>query len=245
MNQDKSKNNTLEFYVINMDKDKSRLITFTEQMNAQGLAFTRHMGPLIKTQKVSFFGRSYKVRARGYIGVALAHLTLWEQIAEKGEDGIYYNILEDDEVIRENYKEKILAEINNIQGKIDFFNLSVIRPMGTEMYPGILKITNKKFSGKTPNIWLGSYIITAGGAQKILYYFSKEIKDLNKNFDRILVRILHKHNNEINSYVLQDREKHSMHYEVESSKKEINNYHFIFRVVKKIKQLLKSNNKGL
>ena len=111
--------------------------------------------------------------------------------------------------------------------------------MGNEIYPGILKISDKKFSGKTPNIWLGSYLITSEGARKILYYFNKEMKDLNKNFDRIIVKLLHQHNDEINSYILKDREKYSMHYEVESSKKEINNHHFIFRLAKIIKQLLK------
>ena len=239
MNQDTSINNKLEFYVINMDRDKSRLIRFTKQMKAQDLSFKRHVGPLINTNKVLFSGNTYKVRARGYVGVAMAHLTLWENISEKGEENIYYNILEDDEIIRKNYKENILTEIKKIQGKIDFFNLSVIRPMGNEIYPGILKISDKKFSGKTPNIWLGSYLITSEGARKILYYFNKEMKDLNKNFDRIIVKLLHQHNDEINSYILKDREKYSMHYEVESSKKEINNHHFIFRLAKIIKQLLK------
>ena len=91
--------------------------------------------------------RKYRVYARGYVGVALAHLTLWEKIS-KIERDIFVNIFEDDEVIKENYEENIMKELSKINGPFDFFNLSVIRPMGFEAHPGILKINDKNIGSK-------------------------------------------------------------------------------------------------
>ena len=76
-----------------------------------------------------------------------------------------------------------LHELKKTKEGFDFFNLNVMRPLGTEIYPGILKVTHKKYGKKTPNIWLSNYIITSKGARKILFYLKKDIKGLNRNFD--------------------------------------------------------------
>ena len=107
--------------------------------------------------------------------------------------------------------------------------------MGLEVCPGILKISDKNIGFKDPNIWLSNYIITPEGARKILHFFNKEVKNINKNFDRVIVRILHKHCDEIDSYVLKDREKYSLHYEKESSKKDINQHNIFFKLLKLIR----------
>ena len=222
------------YYVINMDKDVERLEKFSSNMKSQNLDFLRHVGPLIESKYIQFNNKSYRVYARGYVGVALAHLTLWEKIS-KMKDDILVNVFEDDEVIKENYEQNITHEINRIGASFDFFNLSVIRPMGKEIQPGILKIDNKNIWFKDPNIWLSNYIITPKGAQKILSYFNNEVHNINKNFDRVIVKILHKYCDLINSYVLESREKYSLHYEKESSKKDINQSNVLFKVIKSIR----------
>ena len=224
----------IQYYVINMDKDRQRLETFSSNMKKQNLEFSRHTGPLVETKQITFNNRKYRVYARGYVGVALAHLTLWEKIS-KIEKEIFVNVFEDDEVIKENYEENIMKELSKINGPFDFFNLSVIRPMGFEAHPGILKINDKNIGSNDPNIWLSNYIITPCGARKILSFFRNEVKNINKNFDRIIVKILHKHCNEIQSYVLEAREKYSLHYEKESSKKDINQHNILFRIIKLIR----------
>ena len=59
--------------------------------------------------------------------------------------------------------------------------------------------------------------------------------NINKNFDRVIVKILHKYCDLINSYVLESREKYSLHYEKESSKKDINQSNVLFKVIKSIR----------
>jgi len=226
--------NKIEYYVINMDKDVNRLETFSSNMKKQNLNFSRHVGPLIETKHITFNDRTYRVYARGYVGVALAHLTLWQKISTMNND-LLINVFEDDEVIKENYEENINKELNKINYSFDFFNLSVIRPMGLEVQPGILKINSKNIGSSDPNIWLSNYIITPEGARKILSFFSYEVKNINKNFDRVIVRILHKHCDAIQSYVLEAREKYSFHYEKESSKKDINEHNILFKIIKLIK----------
>ena len=226
----------MRFVVINMDKDKARLEEFTKMMDAQGLPFERHVGPLIESKNVSILDATFNVYARGYVGVAMAHLTLWENIAHRNDE-YYYIVFEDDEIIRENYKDNILSELKKVKEEFDFFNLNVMRPLGTEIYSGILKVTHKKYGKKTPNIWLSNYIITSRGARKILSYLKKDIKSLNRNFDSLFVHVLHKYCNEINTLILKDREKYSIHDEAISVKKDINNSNAFFNVVSAIKRI--------
>ena len=224
----------ISYYVINMDKDVDRLEKFSLNMKNQNLDFQRHVGPLIKSKYIQFNDKSYRVYARGYVGVALAHLTLWEKISNINDD-ILVNVFEDDEIIKENYEQNITFEINRLGVSFDFFNLSVIRPMGIEVQPGILKINDKNIWFKDPNIWLSNYLITPKGARKILSCFSNEVHNINKNFDRVIVKILHKHCDIIDSYVLESREKYSLHYEKESSKKDINQSNILFKIIKSIR----------
>lgn len=227
------------FFVINMDKDTDRLLFFKEQMDKQGLSFDRHKGPLIDSKVITFAGNNYSVHAKGYVGVALAHLTAWKRVAQMDDDNLLCNIFEDDEVLRDNYKENVMAEVNKIKGPIDFFNLNVIRPQGSEVVPGILKIDGDISGKKIPNIWLSNYIITPIGARKILALISKEVTNLNINFDRTFVKLIHKHCKTINSYILKEQDKHSIHDEDESSKKEMNNKHIFFKAVSLIRKIFR------
>lgn len=229
----------VKFFVINMDKDKERLDAFAKQMSAQSLDFERHAGPLIDTKNVIFAGNTYPVRAKGYVGVAMAHLLLWEKIAKLDNDYLLCNVFEDDEIIKEDYLLSIKTDIDKIHKPIDFFNLNVIRPMGTEIAPDILKVSDKKIGKKAPNIWLSNYIITPIGARKIIELVSKEVKSLNCNFDRTFVKLIHKHCESINSFVIEPRNKHSIHDEVESSKKEMNRSNPFISLFASIKKLIK------
>ena len=228
----------MRFVVINMDRDKARLDKFTKMMAAQDLSFKRHVGPLIESDTASVLDTTFNVYARGYVGVAMAHLTLWEDIAHRNDE-YYYIIFEDDEIIRENYKNNILHELKKTKERFDFFNLNAMRPLGTEIYPGILKVTHKKYGKKTPNIWLSNYIITSKGAHKILSYLKKDIKNLNRNFDSLFVHVLHKYCDEINTLILKDREKYSIHDETISIKKDLNNSNIFFSIVSTIKRMIK------
>ena len=89
-------NSKILYYVINMDKDVERLENFSLNMKNQNLAFERHVGPLIQSKHIQFNDKSYRVYARGYVGVALAHLTLWGKIS-KMDEGLLINVFEDDE----------------------------------------------------------------------------------------------------------------------------------------------------
>lgn len=223
--------NDIKFFVINMDKDKDRLLAFKEQMDKQNLSFERHPGQLIDSKIVTFNGKVYNVVAKGYVGVAMAHLSLWEKISLLKDDYCICNVFEDDELLKENYFSNIKEELQSLNEPIDFFNLNVIRPMGKEIAPGILKVADKEFGKKVPNIWLSNYIITPVGARKIIKLITKEVTNLNINFDRTFVKIIHKHCDDLNSFILKEQDKHSIHDEDDSSKKEMNNKHFLYKTV--------------
>lgn len=226
-----------------MDKDTDRLKSFKAQMDRQKLSFERHVGPLIESKNIDFAGKTFPVMAKGYVGVAMAHLTAWEKVAAFEDDNLLCNIFEDDEILKEDYYQNIISEIEKIDEPIDFFNLNVIRPQGSEIAPGILKITGEIVGKKVPNIWLSNYIITPAGARKILNFIASEVTNLNINFDRTFVKLIHKHCNTINSYILKEQDKYSIHDEDESSKKEMNNKHLFFRAVSLFRKLF-SKNKG-
>ncbi len=207
----------LKFYVINMDKDKDRLESFSKQMENHGLEFERHVGPLLTENCVSFLDKTYKVHAKGYAGVAMAHLTLWEKVSKLEDDTLLCNVFEDDELLKENYLQNLNAELEKIDEDIDFFNLNVIRPLGKEIAPDVLKISDKKFGKKFPNIWLSNYIITPKGARKILSLLSENMKSLNVNFDRTFVKIIHEECECLNCFVMKPQDKLSIHDEDVSS----------------------------
>ncbi len=227
----------IKFYVINMDRDKERLETFTTQMSQQNLTFERHIGPVIDETEVSFGGNSYRVSAKGYVGVALAHLRLWEKIAQLEDDTLLCNVFEDDEVLKDNYLQNVTNEILKIDEGIDFFNLNVIRPLGKEVAPDILKIVHKTFGKKNPNIWLSNYIITPLGARKIIKLVAERVTNLNVNFDRTFVQIIHEESDNLNCFILKPQDKLSIHDEEESSKKDMNNKHILYRIVSLIRKI--------
>ncbi|ERP31339.1 glycosyltransferase family 25 protein [Chitinivibrio alkaliphilus] len=230
----------IRYYVINMDKDGDRLERFRQQMDAQGLSFTRHAGPLLQKNTVSLFGKTFRVTAPGYAGVALAHIRLWQKIGQLENDACLCNVFEDDEILRANYAENLHREIEKIPGDIDFFNLNVIRPLGKKVAPDILKVVHPTFSRKRyPNIWLSNYVITPGGARRILKLLEQNMKHLNMNFDKTFVETIHRSCDQLNCYILAPMNKLSIHDEDESSKKEMNNKNWVLRMYGAVRDLFR------
>jgi GR25 family glycosyltransferase involved in LPS biosynthesis len=215
-------------FVINMDRDTQRLEIISQLFASQKIPFDRHVGTLIDSTILTLFGRRFRIRRVGNAGVAIAHLTLWKKISSMEEQGVVYNILEDDELIKDRYVENLQQVLSTLNEPFDFFNLNVLRPCGIPVAPEILKIQHKKLKRKLPNIWLSNYLITPQGAKKLIdQLFLKHKFNINTDFDRTLVRLLHKRQSSIAAFVLNETNKYSFHYEKTSSKKELNRSFFM------------------
>jgi len=126
----------------------------------------------------------------GDVGAALAHITLWEHIAQQvGPDDIVL-VMEDNVLFTPLSLNGTCDAIAAVRD-FDYLNLRVLRPLGTPFSPdlGIRQITKEhKWSTiqaeqdkagnvwqKMPNLWMSSYLVTGNGAVKLLRCLKREV----------------------------------------------------------------------
>lgn len=162
-----------------------------------------------------------KPNAKGNIGSALAHITLWEHIAN--DNSTKHHLVFEDNVLFKPNSEDFMETVSKFPD-YDFFNLCTLRPLGLPTNTnGVLKITSddkvKNNSAKIPNVLFSSYMITPTGAQKIL----NMLKSLNFDpsgpaIDAYTMSNIRNFDN-INAYVIADKNlKYFGHVEVRCTK---------------------------
>ena len=115
----------------------------------------------------------------GNLGCAIAHIRLWEEIADGHEE--YALILEDDSVPTTNYLQGLYCAVNAAPD-FDMINMVVLRPTGEDMNQhGMLKVkTRQKLNhANLPNVWASAYLLSKTGASKLLDLFHAHPFDLN------------------------------------------------------------------
>lgn len=194
-------------YVINMDDMPDRYNSFMQHIAALQCGFDiervhRHSGivatnALIEDDWVRDLIPGVKGEASvrlGSLGLALAHLTLWDKIlksercAMQGAEDTYALIFEDDERPRPFFADALNQVVRLIQqtpkeARPDMVNLNVKRPKGrtvkTMTYPQrimVMEVSQKVRTWRTGplcgelhcNVWMSAYMVRCGGIPDLI-----------------------------------------------------------------------------
>jgi GR25 family glycosyltransferase involved in LPS biosynthesis len=143
--------------------DFERKIKINEQLKKTNLEFHFLNGVLVKNEDVIF---DNIVKKAGNVGCMLSKFFAWEWVSSKDEP---CNIIEDDELIPEEYALKRSELLKEIKHDYDFIFLNVLRPCGEKYSKNFLKISKNKCNyAKCCNVWNCNYIITPKFASILL-----------------------------------------------------------------------------
>ena len=182
-------------YVINLERDKHKLLRFDTPMHKQNIKYNIWRGAIIKnTNELQRFYKNNNytkgtknVTYPGNVGSAFAHLSLWDYCIK--QPGNYFMIFEDNSIIKDNFKNNVNKYLKQI-GVFDFFNLNVIRPHGITKDNILFKYINiPKFTYPPPNTWMSSYIIS----KRLMIYLINISKKIDYNtfpIDKKIMAIL-------------------------------------------------------
>jgi len=201
--------NDIKIYVINMDEDKEKLFEFSKKLNDQNIKFERFPGVKITEENKQFYidqkllNPNYPLKNRGWVGLAMAHSSLWKHIYNLNCNEKYFLIFEDDEVIHDNYVDKLNGILNEIEYDFDFLNLNTLRTDGELIGEYVYKIQKKTLTGgKLPNVWTSSYIINKKFTNTLINIINPEFADFDfAQFDVALVKKLYSVADKYNLYV--------------------------------------------
>lgn len=190
--------NDIKIFVINLDEDKEKLAEFSKNLNNQNIEFERFPGVRLTEENKQFYieqkllNPNCKLLKKGWVGLSMAHLSLWKHIYNNCNEK-YFLIFEDDEIIHDNYLNKLNDILNEIKNDFDFLNLNTLRTDGELVNEYVYKIQKKALIGfKLPNIWMSSYIINKKFANTLINIMNPEFADFDFiQFDVALVRKLY------------------------------------------------------
>ncbi|MGZ5501321.1 MAG: glycosyltransferase family 25 protein, partial [Nitrososphaeraceae archaeon] len=155
-----------KIYVINMDKNKDRLINFTNMMNQLELKFERY-------NAVNGYLFNPTHRSKGEYGCFMSHKNLWEKILEGKEEAAI--IFEDDCIISPKYsidetKQIILEQYqNSVNRNNDIFYLGKCLDMCNYHVKTSLNIVRTYHP-----LCTHAYILTKQGARVLLNRFKDD-----------------------------------------------------------------------
>lgn len=184
-------------YVINLERDKHKLIRFSKPMIEQNIDYKIWRGCITTNlidlksinKKYSFAESTNTLNNYGNVGSAFAHLSLWNYCLTQPSE--YFMIFEDNCVIKENFKENVNYYLNKIM-VFDFFNLNVIRPSGLSLDKKLFKYKKlHNFPYPPPNTWMSSYIIS----KKLMFYLLNTSRKINFDLlpiDKIIISLVNK-----------------------------------------------------
>ena len=179
-NQDNHSNH--KTFIVNLERRPDRkesMIELFKKNDIDDYTFYKAVDgrDLILTDEIYtlFKGNDFANR-KNFIGCALSHYYLWQELDRDNSNIKYYTVFEDDILTVENFKDKLNISKKYIEDNlntIDILFLGYHVPKGKEE----LKLNDKKnilsFDVLTKEIYVGGtfgYIITRNGAKKILDY---------------------------------------------------------------------------
>ncbi len=160
--------------VVNLDKRPDRWEQTKKKLDEQGITnyerFSAIDGTKLEmTQDIKFLFRNNDFNYRqGYIGCALSHLKLWNELI-RDENNDYYIIMEDDFELVDDFKNKLNITLHQLIQKpfIDLHFLGYFywkgEPVKSQEYPVMMNMDVKSYMGGT---W--GYIISKSAAFKLI-----------------------------------------------------------------------------
>ena len=184
-------------YVINLERDKHKLIRFDKPMTEQNINYEIWRGSIVaKSSDLEKFHKEFEftrgtrsVNYPGNVGSAFAHLSLWNYCLEQPYE--YFIIFEDNCIVKKMFKHNIDYYLKKIK-KFDFLNLNVIRPSGQTNDNILFKYKKlEKLPFPPPNTWMSSYIVS----KKMICFLVGMSKNINYDFvpiDKIIMGLINK-----------------------------------------------------
>ena len=184
-------------YVINLERDKHKLIRFNKPMLEQNINYEIWRGSVVTKisdlekfhEEFQFTKGTRSINYPGNVGSAFAHLSLWNYCLDQPYK--YFMIFEDNCIIKENFKQNVNYYLKKI-GDFDFLNLNVIRPSGETKDNILFKYKKlEKVPYPPPNTWMSSYIVS----KKMIHFLVNMSKNINYDFipvDKITMGLINK-----------------------------------------------------
>ena len=201
--------NDIKIFVINLDEDKEMFLEFSENLSNQNIEFERFLGVKLTEENKQFYIKqkllnpNCKLLRKGWVGLSMAHLSLWKHILSLNCEKKYFLIFEDDEVIHNDYISKLNNILNEIGDDFDFLNLNTLRTDGKLINKHVYKIQKRSLiNGKLPNCWASSYIINKEFISKAINIINPEFTNYDFiQFDHDFIRKLYPIADKYNLYV--------------------------------------------
>jgi hypothetical protein len=125
----------------------------------------------------------------GNIGLALAHLGLWEHLYKTLPTGGLALLFEDDEIIDPDFVLQFGKVLDAVGRPLDIINLNALRASGTSLtdYDGLYRMTVMDCMAKgtpcrdrnTRNVWLSAYVISKEGIGHLLSLITQFQPDIS------------------------------------------------------------------
>lgn len=183
--EDKVEMKNIKIYVINMEKNADRLISFTQMMAKLNLSFERY-----NAVNGSLYNPKY--RSKGEYGCMMSHKNLWKKILNDKEEAAI--IFEDDCIISPKYTIEETRDIvreqyqNGIDGKYDIFYLGKCLDMCNYHVKQSVNVVQTYHPMCTH-----SYILTKHGARVLLNRFKDDnMKEPTIALDNFMARCINR-----------------------------------------------------
>lgn len=181
----------INIWIINLDKDKDRLIKFSENLkrrNNNDINLIRYPAVLGKNVDrksdlyKKFIAPDFKTvfNRDASIGCALSHVTLYNKIYNKYKNNTsqqFFIICEDDAILSENFSQKLNNIIKELPNDWDFVYLGGNQTIGKKYSENLLipDLSRKNFG-------FFGYMLSKKGIEKAV----KNCKNINRPIDNFL-----------------------------------------------------------
>jgi GR25 family glycosyltransferase involved in LPS biosynthesis len=204
-------------YLINMDKDKDRLITVTNNCNELNIFFERFSGidpkKLSEKEKNKYLSKfNQYFMPYGIVGCAYSHIYIWLDAIKNNYKNIL--ILEDDIIFKKNnFYKNFENAYNELPNNYDMFYIGY-------SYGDNNPTNNFKYIYQPKQIFYEthSYIISIEGCKKLLKIITNN--KINKPIDNIITNNKHL----LNIYLIKDK----LTYQDKNLKSNITPYYFSY-----------------
>ena len=164
-------------YVINLDRRADRYALFQKNHPSFSSFVTRVSAVDGKQLKLTsdlvhlFRGNEFNW-AKGIIGCALSHYTLWKQLLDSTVE-LPSLVVEDDVVCGPEFMKNLANSIRHMPADTDILYLGCVIPANKEMYDRSIQPVNEyvgKVGGRFFPFTTSSYVITQNGLRKLMTY---------------------------------------------------------------------------
>ena len=231
--------------MISLPENHEQLARFSDRMSSQEINFKVWSGVRLQSFEHAQTDKRVKryiqqgimktpteVRKVGNVGLALAHLSLWEHLQKEMPDAGIALVFEDDEIIGDDFLPELERVLDAIPRPFDFLNINALRAKGNPVsqYPGLYQMDLLECMVKhqpcrdknLDNVWLSAYILTKEGVGNLLEQMKQMQPDMSKIVFDHAVSFAAQSSSHIKAFAM-EQNTISQHKETDSFRRAYNN----------------------